>query len=77
VRRPDSDPPRMRHYDCAPIERSPLEAPTDQILLRESQAVTIEDDIPFNRAGLVGSGVPITFSVATKRPRSSPERPWL
>ena len=40
--------------------------------MHESQAVIIDDDIPFDRAALVGCGVPTGFGAVTKRAKVYP-----
>jgi S-(hydroxymethyl)glutathione dehydrogenase/alcohol dehydrogenase len=72
IRRPETDPPRLRRHDGSPIETSSLAAFAEQILVHESQAVKIDHDIPFDRAALVGCGVPTGFLAVTRRAKVHP-----
>jgi S-(hydroxymethyl)glutathione dehydrogenase/alcohol dehydrogenase len=72
IRRAASDPPRLRRHDGSPIETSSLAAFAEQILVHESQAVIIDKDLPFDRAALVGCGVPTGFGAVTRRAKVHP-----
>jgi S-(hydroxymethyl)glutathione dehydrogenase/alcohol dehydrogenase len=72
IRRAESDPPRLSRHDGTAIETSSLAAFAEQILVHESQAVKIDNDIPFDRAALVGCGVPTGFGAVTRRAKVHP-----
>jgi S-(hydroxymethyl)glutathione dehydrogenase/alcohol dehydrogenase len=72
IRRAESDRPRLSSKDGTPIETSSLAAFAEQILVHESQAVIIDNDIPFDRAALVGCGVPTGFLAVTRRAKVHP-----